>query len=388
MIKELSFFGFKSLREVGIEVRPVNLLIGPNAAGKSNFIHGLRFLSEALRHDVGTAVARLGGLKGATFWGDDASQFAVEIQYHVPDPSAPHSRSDMSYRLVIGEHEGQAAVLEEKLRLKVERDEPGRAKVWLKAARGRGEAVKDPERLVREPFDTGDPSLLALKALGFLGTYPRVRALRIFVESWQFLSVNLDAARMPQHDARTRSLTSDAANLANVLRTLQGEPTFDSIVEDFHLLLDAMEGVALNVDRGKVQLLIKERPFTDPVELLSASDGTVRLLALVTALHLIPEHGLLCIEEPEHGLHPLVFERLLDVIRQRCPDDGSRQVIVTTHAPDLVDAARPQEVVVVDREPDGGTQLRRLDEAQLKQWLDDFRLGELWRMRQLGGVPR
>jgi predicted ATPase len=102
----------------------------------------------------------------------------------------------------------------------------------------------------------------------------------------------------------------------------------------------------------------------------------------------MPEHALLCVEEPEHGIHPLVFGPLLDLIRERCPKDGARQVILTTHSPDLVDAAEAQEVVTVDRDEEGRTLLVRPDPQKLQRWIQDFRLGELWRMRQLGGVPR
>jgi predicted ATPase len=101
----------------------------------------------------------------------------------------------------------------------------------------------------------------------------------------------------------------------------------------------------------------------------------------------MPEHGLLCIEEPEHGLHPLLFGPLLDLIRERCPDNGPRQVLMTTHSPDVVDAAEIDEIVPVERDPSGATRLLELDPESTSRWLQDFRLGELWRMRQLGGVP-
>jgi len=68
---------------------------------------------------------------------------------------------------------------------------------------------------------------------------------------------------------------------------------------------------------------MRERTFTDPLEALALSDGTLRLLAMVTALETMPDHSLLCIEEPEHGLHPLLFGTLLDLIR---PTSGVARV--------------------------------------------------------------
>jgi predicted ATPase len=146
--------------------------------------------------------------------------------------------------------------------------------------------------------------------------------------------------------------------------------------------------MATGLDRGHVLLLLTERPFPDPVEAMAMSDGTLRLLAMLTALETMPDHGLLCIEEPEHGLHPLLFGPLLDLVRERCPKTGTRQALVTTHSPDLVDAAEPDEIIPVERDALGATRLLQLDQQQLGKWMRDFRLGELWRMRQLGGVPR
>lgn len=388
MIRRIKLEAFKSLAKQSFEPRSVNLLIGANAAGKSNVIRAFRFLADAVRSDVETAAGALGGLENAVFWGARKQRFAISVEYFVPDPSAPHSRADMSYRIEVGDHGGRPAVLAEELRLKVKRDVRGRSTIWLTAKLGQGEAIRDPESPQREPFDTGDPGVLALKALGFLATYPRIRALRTFIEGWQFLAVNLDAVRAPRRDVRATALEVDASNLVNVLRTIRGADAYGAILGDLKQLVEIVEDVDTSVDRGRVLLQLKERPFLDPAEALSVSDGTLRLLAILTAVHLMPEHGLLCIEEPEHGLHPLIFGPLLDLVRERCPSGGSRQVVVTTHSPDLVDAAAPNEVVTVDRDDDGSTTLSRPGSPELATWLEDFRLGELWRMRQIGGVPR
>jgi predicted ATPase len=391
MIKRISFKGFKSLASGFVEPGPVTLLIGQNAAGKSNVVDALRILAEAVAGDMETAVSRRGGIEAVVSRGMRADRFAIELDYFVPDPAAPASRSDMRYRVEVGDGIDKAAVLLEELRVKRTRNEPGKMKVWFSAKRGKGQAVDDPGKGSQTEFDTGDPGVLVLKALGFLSTYPRIRALRTFIESWQFLQVNLGAIRSLHRDERSAALAPDASNLVNVLRTLSNggrRAVLADIVADLKNLLAFVNGVDTTVDRGLVQLLLKERYFDVDIDPLSTSDGTLRLLALVTALHLMPEHGLLVVEEPEHGLHPLVFGPLLDLMRERCPKGVGRQVLVTTHSPDLLDAAETEEVVVVDRNEAGVTELKRLDPVNLAEWRSDFRLGELWRMRQIGGVPR
>ena len=388
MIRKIRFERFKSLEQAYLSLSSVNILIGPNAAGKSNVFDGFRLISEAVQSDMETAISGRGGLGNLAFRGSAERSFTIELEYFVPDPTAPHSRADMRYKVRLGEHDLRPAVLHEELKLKRKRDEPGAPITWFSSKLGKGRAVNDPQTKRREPFDTEDPGILALKALGFLTAYPRIRALRTFIEGWQFLAVDLKAAREPRRDERTRTLKPDASNLANVLRTIRETETFTDIIEDLHSLLEAVEDVQTSLDRGRVLLLLKEKPFADPVEAFSVSDGTLRLLCLLTALHLMPEHGLLCIEEPEHGLHPLIFGPLLDLIRERCPEDGTRQILVTTHSPDLVDAAEANEIVTVEKNEEGASVLGGLQSQKLDEWLQDFRLGELWRMRQIGGVPR
>ena len=388
MIKRICFDGYKSLAHSLIEPGPVTLLIGQNAAGKSNVVDGLRILAEAVASDMETAVSRRGGIEAVVFRNTRPARFAIELDYFVPDPSAPHSRSDMRYSVQVGDEQHRAVVLREELRVKRARTEPGRMNLWFTAKLGKGRAVVDPENRMEIEFDTGDPGVLVLKALGFLASYPRIRALRTFIEGWQFMQVNLNAIRTPRRDERTTVLAQDASNLVNVLRTLSNTGRAEvvaNIVADLRNLLSFVNTVDTSVDRGLVQLMVKERFFDADIDPLCTSDGTLRLLALVTALHLMPEHGLLVVEEPEHGLHPLLFGPMLDLVRERCPK--GRQVLLTTHSPDLLDAAQTEEVVVVDRTENGSTRLSRLDAAKLAEWRQDFRLGELWRMRQIGGVP-
>jgi predicted ATPase len=388
VIRRVEIRGYKSLLDVTLDMRPLRILIGQNAAGKSNIVDALRLLSESVRSNMETAISSRGGMRTVAFLGMPQKSIELALDYFVPDPAAPRSRSDMQYGLVVAEHDGRPGVEAEVLQIKRNRNEPGAPKLWFTSHWGKGTALKDPANDFREPFDTGDPGILALKALGFLEAYPRIRALRTFIEGWQFLSVDLNRIREPRRDERVTRLASDASNLANVLRTIQGTPTYEPILENVRSLLDYVSALTTDLDRGRVLLLLKEKAFPDPIEALALSDGTLRLLAILTALETMSDHGLLCIEEPEHGLHPLLFGPLLEIIRDRCPKSGTRQVLLTTHSPDLIDAAEPDEVLPVNRDSSGATQIAPLDPAKLAKWLKDFRLGELWRMRHIGGVPR
>jgi predicted ATPase len=114
------------------------------------------------------------------------------------------------------------------------------------------------------------------------------------------------------------------------------------------------------------------------------SDGTLKFLSLLAALFHPRTPPLMCIEEPEVGLHPealqLVAEALLEA-------SESMQLIVTTHSDALVDSLsdRPETVLVCERGFDNGTQMRRLSKEHLKEWLEHYSLGQLWRKGEIGG---
>jgi predicted ATPase len=403
LIKRIDLTNWTSLRDVGFALGPVQLLIGPNAAGKSNVIDALRFLRDALAFDIPTAcTSGRGGLDAIRSATAAAGPVRITLEYFVPDPSVPQSRSDMRYVLEIGTtSSGTPGAQLEELRIKRRRSERGNKMIFFRSLWGVGTANLDfsladvrratgPRADVEElPVRTGDPGVLALKALGFLDLFPRVAALREFVQNWQFLDVDLPAIRAPHRYERALALDPTASNLVNVLRTLWQETPekFQRITDHVTTLLAHVSSLDTEVQHGLAVILVEEAALGRRFEALSTSDGTLRLLAVVTALETMPQHSLLCIEEPEHGVHPLVFGPLLDVIREYCPPGGTRQVLLTTHSPDMLDAAEPAEVRIVDRDPTGSTDVRELDAAELARWQNDFRLGELWRLRQLGGVP-
>ena len=116
------------------------------------------------------------------------------------------------------------------------------------------------------------------------------------------------------------------------------------------------------------------------------SDGSLRIIALVTLL-LLPQDmlpGILIIDEPELGLHPDALQLVAEALVEA---SESTQLIVTTHSEALVDALTdcPESVLVCERDFDNGTQMKRLSKVDLKDWLDRYTLGQLWRKGEIGG---
>jgi predicted ATPase len=179
-------------------------------------------------------------------------------------------------------------------------------------------------------------------------------------------------------------LSEDGGNLALVLSKFELNGIKPKVVQILKQLYEPFEEVVLSPLGGIAQLYVREAGMTEPMSALSLSDGTLRLLCLL-AIWLEPEPPpLVCIEEPEIGLHPDAIRIVGDLLR----DAAERtQLIVTTHSPALVDALsdQPESVVVCERDFDGFTQFRRLKSAGLDDWLERYSLGELWQKGELGG---
>jgi predicted ATPase len=189
--------------------------------------------------------------------------------------------------------------------------------------------------------------------------------------------------RLPQKaDLPNDFLEESACNLGLVLNRLKREPKVKKqLLEAMRKLYEGVTDFDVIIEGGTVQVFFQEGNITVPATRLS--DGTLRYLCLLAILCHPKPPPLVCIEEPELGLHPDILPTLSDLLRdasERC------QLIVTTHSDVLVDALTdtPESVIVCEKHQ-GQSELRRLSKDELSDWLERYSLGELWRKGELGG---
>lgn len=156
------------------------------------------------------------------------------------------------------------------------------------------------------------------------------------------------------------------------------------ITEQLTQIYEGVEEVRTQIEGGTVQIFIQEKGLSSPTPLNRVSDGTLRFLFLLTLLNQPELPPLICIEEPENGLHPDVIHKVAELLIEA---SQHTQIIATTHSEQLVSALSevPEAIIVCERD-EAGTQLRRLDPEQWKEWLEKYTLGDLWRRGGLGGV--
>jgi len=195
-------------------------------------------------------------------------------------------------------------------------------------------------------------------------------------------------ARQPQTtDMPNYWLESDISsrnqNLWLVLTTLRNMPAVkQKLLDALRMLYNGIDDFGVHIEGGTVQVFFQEGNRIIPATRLS--DGTLRYLRLLAILCHPNPPPLICIEEPELGLHPDVLPNLATLLI----DASERtQLIVTTHSDILVDALTDQpEAIVVAEKGENGTTLKRLNSEHIKPWLEKYRLGQLWTSGEIGGT--
>jgi predicted ATPase len=192
------------------------------------------------------------------------------------------------------------------------------------------------------------------------------------------------ALRQPQPaNLSTDVLEPDLRNLGLVLNSIEQTPRWNDLNDQLRGFLPRFERLSTKIQAGHVQVYLHEDGLSAPVPATRLSDGTIRFIALLGILLRPEAASLICIEEPELGLHPDALALLAPLLVRA---SETTQVVVTTHSDALVSALSDHaDSVLVAEHLHGGTTLRRLDAKKLHFWLDKYRLGDVWRMGEIGG---
>ncbi len=381
MIKRIRVKNYKSLRDVDLELGPFNVLIGPNASGKSNFLNLLQLIHWALIYEVDKPVIQQGGPSSVLWQGNKSLILSVEMRFKLDNyPSLVY------YLEIAALKTGGSGVKHE--RLFVSNSEGGKKEEAIFEANwGEGKILN--ERTGEEVGFTMGRKTLALAALGYLDDYPTVSALRESIQNWAFYDIDLSNVRDTEDYTPDEQISYSGANLGSVLLTLkqQKPEVFAEIMDSLRRAIPFIEAVepffSSHTSRVHIELLETGLSKRFPLLPQNISDGTLRFLAYLAVLKLDDPPPLICIEEPDRSLHPQLMLHLRDAFRSAAE---RTQIIVTTHNADFVNYLTAEEVITVDRVK-GESQFTPVSTVEdLQDWLEDYRLGEIWEMRLMGGV--
>lgn len=360
-LDRLRVAGFKSIRDQTVELRQLNVLIGSNGSGKSNFIGIFRLLHEIVESNLQSYVAKAGGANQLLHFGRKATE---EILLHLH-----FGRNQYLCRL--GPTAGDSLVFtEERIFFRgLGYDSPFDASLGS----GQEETRLWDEAKRRQDVTIADHVIQAVRGWTVYHFHDTSAAAR--VKQTVDLSDNV-------------RLRPDAGNLAAFLFRLQetAPAAVRSIVDTIRMVAPFFDRFELRPDRlnpGKIRLEWRERGSDDYFNADTLSDGTLRFICLATLLLQSELPSTVLIDEPELGLHPYAINVLAGLLQSAAE---RTQIVVSTQSVTLVNQLRPEDVIVVDRR--GGESLfRRLFGEEIASWLDDYSLGELWEKNVLGGRP-
>ena len=374
-----------------LELLPLNVLIGPNGSGKSNVIESIGLL-RAAPNDVAAPIREGGGAEN-WIWRGEPAMAVGRVEVVVGNPFVDHGDRPLRYSLAFGPSSfGEVGIVEEigdVARTGEEEDGTDRylERLYSKTVLAyRDEHGTQGRRELPTADIRPDRSILSQFKDPF--QYPELTSLgrgleRIrFYREWSF--GRNTPPRLPQKaDLPNGSLAEDCRNLGLVLNRIEGDSAAkEKLLAALRNLYRGIDDYYVQIQAGSVQVFLKEGNL--PIPATRLSDGTLRYLCLLAVLCDPAMPPLICIEEPELGLHPDVLPGLADLLR----DASARcQIVVTTHSDTLVDALTetPESIVVCEKE-NGQTKLRRLNGDDLAHWLEKYRLGELWTSGEIGGT--
>ncbi len=344
--------------EQDLDLKPLNVLIGPNGSGKSNLIEAIGLLRAAPK-ELTTPISDGGGV-GDWIWKGQPEASSAHVEAVLDNP---HGKQALRHSLTFTE-DGQRFELTDE-RIETEDAHPGQDKPRIYFERHGDHAVLHCKDGIQRQLGPGDlnprQSILAQRRapdfypeLTWLGDmYPRIRLYR----EWSF-GRNTPPQR-PQDAALPNDVLIEGGhNLGLVLNRLRREPRArGNFLNALRQLYEDIVDFDVVIEGGTVQVILQEGNVIIPA--MRLSDSTIRYLCLLAILCHPTPPPLVCIEQPELGLHPDILPGLADILLGASKQS---QLIVTTHSDIIVDALRetPASIVVCEKR-EGQTSLKSLD---------------------------
>ncbi len=383
-LNKISVTGFKSIKELkDLELKNLNILIGANGAGKSNFIEIFKMLMSITKKGFSKFILERGGADNFLFNGPKVtSKIKMEFDF-TPTPYSRLKDSNF-YRfeltptvdekfLIYEQH----SCLENKLRSyegpseeSCLYDEPN--KLSVKDLNKKGVEYNIYKSIsncmVYHFHDTGPSSLMRRSRI--IEDHHKLR------EDAANIAPFLLSLKTKKVDERTLSVSKSKYEYYN---------NYKRIIEAIRLVIPFFDDFRLDVKKlgesEKVRLSWNQIGSDFPMQPYHLSDGSIRFICLITALLQPHPPSTIIIDEPELGLHPEAIMILAELIQAAAK---RTQVIVATQSPLLIDQFNIEDIIVVNRENEAST-FKRLKEKDFSVWLENYSVGELWTKNVIDG---
>lgn len=357
-VKSITVTGYKSIRELrNFPLTNLNVLIGANGAGKSNFIGLFRLLNEMYEQQLQVFIQKQGGPDALLHFGRQTTD-KLHAEFYFDHNGYKFDLIPTNDNRLIFENEIS----------------------WFKGVRYPG-----PNSAT---LGTGHSESKLKDAQDSYSPYVRDSVSNWRVYHFHDTSENAKV-KQPQASNLNLRLLPDAGNLAPYLRMLKSKypKEYQRIVDAIRLVAPFFDDFVHRPDDAQlVELEWTQKGKPDiPFRAHMLSDGTLRFICLATLLlqpiFLLP--STILIDEPELGLHPYAITILAEIFKQVAEH---RQLIISTQSVELLNELLPEDIIVVDQQ-DSASTFKRFTQEELAGWLEQYSMGELWKSNVLGGRP-
>ncbi len=398
MIKEVEITNFYSFNKTIIKIHPnINILIGINGAGKSNFIKVLTLLKEGIaglglkKHILDNS----GGFDNLFFKGTEkiAKLQEINIFYKFsgreikPAGNGFNFMDDIIYQISIVK---SSSLSNYYINEKIIND---KGFVYLDFQNGIGhlneKVSENTYRTKLVKYTDFDPQELVLKEISDTDRYYALttikRAIKEIIVYDYFDTTPKSLIRKPMLPTSEKRLISDGTNLPQILNTIKinHKTQYKKIVEMLNEVNPNFSGFDFNFIGGNIELMLEEKGLDSSIHVSNISDGTLRYLCLLSILF-NPERGkIICIDEPEVGLHPDMILNIANAIKEASENST---LIISTHSDNFLNYFEIENIRVFEKDDKNATEVFTYKAEQFEDWYESFAIGTMWKQGDLGGV--
>jgi predicted ATPase len=366
MIEKIEIRNFKSIKELDLLLQPMNILIGANGVGKSNFIFFFKLLKEIYEQNLRSYVSQQGGADNLLYFGRKNSEMLGGLVLYKDMVAYYFNLKPDQYNNLYFDIEGDyfCAIMD------CDKDYQN-GKSWMNRIWGRGHK----ESMIKD-------NVKEIRAQIIEGFFTSFRTYHFHDTS--------DTAKIKQisNVNDNRFLREDGSNLAPFLYLLSEKHStnfrrIEGVIRSIAPFFDRFDLAPDRHNSDNIMLEWKERGSDMYFNAHHLSDGTLRMIALTTLLLQPNPPETIIIDEPELGLHPMAINKLAAMLKQA---SRKSQIILSTQSVNLLDNFEPEDIIAVDRKGKQSV-FQRLDKNSLESWLSEYTLGELWNKNVIGARP-
>ncbi|MFK7983737.1 MAG: AAA family ATPase [Saprospiraceae bacterium] len=376
MIQSIKIANYKSIHRADVQLNNLNILIGQNGAGKSNFISFFKFLERLSEQQLATYIFQSGGINNFLHKGFEESQ---EIRFKLTLKSNESILTNIFETQIISDGENYTINLE---KFGV-RDESNVNQPIYYYELNNQQKESDLKTFANQNLKQHENRFAKY-------TYIHLKELKLY----HFHDTSDNAAiKLPQPKDDVYFFKNEGQNLAPYLSFIKNADynSYLKIVETIRLVFPSFHDFVLEENpyaKGKIVLRWKEKSSENIYSVKQMSDGTLRFICLAILLtdtlanNNQPETIIL--DEPELGLHPFAIHILAELIQKAALN---RQIIIATQSVNLINHFTPKDLLIVERNEKDQTIFKRVEEENFNNWLEDYTLGQLWENNFFGGRP-